>query len=73
MLGGRFALTIKNKSTQEELYMAIYIVQCHKNQDKYRLVHTSTNLRQISIKLLTALAAVFGLRIWSQDVTQAYL
>lgn len=73
ILGGRFALTIKNKGTEKEMYKARYIVQGHRDREKYRLVHTSTNLGQSSIRLLTALAAIFGFRIWSQDVTQAYL
>lgn len=30
-------------------------------------------MRQMSIKLLTAIAAVFGFDSWSTDVSQAYL
>ena len=73
ILGGRFVLSIKNKNTKEEVAKARFVVQGHRDKDKNQLVHTSTNLRHHSIRLLTALAAVFGLRIWSQDVTQAYL
>jgi hypothetical protein len=37
------------------------------------LVHNFTTVRQSSTRLIMALAATFGFRIWSQDVKQAYL
>ena len=37
------------------------------------IVHSATNLRSASVRLITAIAAIFGLRIWSQDISQAYL
>ena len=73
ILGGRFVLSIKNKNTKEEVAKARFVVQVHRDKDKTQLVHTSTNLRHHSVRLLTALSAVFGFCIWSQDVTQAYL
>lgn len=45
----------------------------HTDIEKNILVHNSTNLRQTSIRLLIAIAAIFGFRLWSQDVSQAYL
>lgn len=73
VLGGRFVLSIKNKGTQHEAFKARFVVQGHLDQEKSRLVHHSTNLRQSSIRTLTALAAILGFRVWSQDFSQAYL
>ena len=73
VLGGRFVLAIKNIGTKEELYKARFVVQGHTDAEKNILVHNSTNLRQASIRTLTAVAAIFGFRIWTQDVSQAYL
>lgn len=73
VLGGRFVLCIKNKGSGGEGFKARFVVQGHRDREKSRLVHTSSNLRQSSVRLLTALAAVLGFRVWSQDVTQAYL
>ena len=73
ILGGRFVLSIKNKNTGEEIYKARFVVQGHKDADKGLLVHTSSNLKQSSIRVLLCLAALFGFNVWSQDVSQAYL
>ena len=73
VLNGRFVLTIKNKDTDDELYKARFVVQGHRDRDKKFLVHDSPNLRQSSIRLLVTVAAIFGFRIWSHDVRQAYL
>lgn len=73
VLGGRFAHSIKNKDTKYDKYKARYIVQGHKDREKYKLVHTSTNLRQSSIRLITALTSVYDFEVWMQHVTQAYL
>lgn len=70
---GRFVLTIKNQNTAQEVFKARFVVQGHPDRNKNILVHTSTNLRQSSIRKLTALAAIFGFCIWSQGVSQAYL
>lgn len=73
ILGGRFVLSIKNKDTNEEIYKARYVVQGHKDIEKHMLVHSSSNLKQSSIRILLSIAALFGFHIWSQDVSQAYL
>ena len=72
VLGGRFILTLKEAGTEKEFYKARYVVQGHRDKEKAFLVHNSTTLQQQSTKLILSLAAVFGFRIWNQDVTQAY-
>ena len=73
VLGGRFVLGIKNPGTEKEIYKARFVVQGHTDAEKGLLIHNSTTLKQSSIRLLIAIAAMFGFRIWAQDVAQAYL
>lgn len=73
ILTGRFVLCIKNVNIDQELYMARFVVQGQKDKEKKFIVHDSTNLRQSSTRLLVAIAAIFGFRIWSHDIKQAYL
>lgn len=73
VLGGRFVLAIMNADTDDEVYKARFVVQGHTDVEKNILVHNSTNLRQGSIRVLVAIAAIFGSRLWSQDVSRSYL
>ena len=72
IMGGRFVLTLKDVGTDKPFFKARYVVQGHRDKDKDYLVHDSTTLHQHSTKLILSLAAIFGFRIWNQDVTQAY-
>ena len=45
----------------------------HRDKEKAQLVHNATTLRQSSTRVITALAAIMGFRIWSHDISQAYL
>lgn len=73
ILGGRFVLAIKNKGTGKEVLKARYVVQGHMDREKNLLVHNSPTVSQQSIRLLIAIATIFGFEIWSEDMTQAYL
>lgn len=73
ILGGRMVLSIKNKGSDEEVFKARFVVQGHRDKEKNLLIHQSTILRQSSLRTVTALAAIFGFRVWSQDVSQAYM
>ena len=70
---GRFVLAIKDSGTKRELWKARYVVQGQKDKMKLSFVHDTSTARQFSIKLLVGLAALFGFRLFSTDVTQAYL
>jgi hypothetical protein len=72
ILGGRFVMTIKEANTDKEVVKARYVVQGHRDRDKAFLVHNSTNMRQAPTKIIMSIAAIFGLRVWTHDVTQAY-
>ena len=73
ILGGRFVFAIKEKGTAKEKLKAQFVVQGHTDAEKNLLIHNTTTLRQSSVRLLIAIAAICGFRLWSQDVTQAYL
>lgn len=73
MMDGRFDLSIKNTETDKETYKAIFVVQGHRDKEKDMLVHNLNRIRHRSVRILVAIAATFKLRIWTQDVNQAYL
>jgi hypothetical protein len=37
------------------------------------VVHGACNLRAQSVRILMALAAVFGFRVWTEDITRAFI
>jgi Reverse transcriptase (RNA-dependent DNA polymerase) len=67
IMGGRLVLTIKDVDTDREIHKARYVIQGFRDKDKTRLVHQSLTARQQSTKLLVAIAAVFGFRIFLQS------
>ncbi len=40
---------------------------------KHNLVHDSTNVRQISVRVPIALAAIMRFDVWTEDISQPYL
>lgn len=72
IIPSRFVLTIKHVDGKE-IYKARFVLGGHKDRDKDSMVHSSNNLKQLSIKLLLALATILGFDIWDLDVKQAYL
>ena len=73
ILGGRFVCTIKNKGSDKEKAKARYVAQGHRDKEKPYIVHNITTLRQSSVKIVVSTSAVMNFRIFSHDVTQAYL
>ena len=73
IIKGRFILAINDEGTNRELWKARFIGQGHQDQFKNELVHNIHVVRHQTTKLLIGLAAVFGFRIFSTHVTQAYL
>lgn len=48
------------------------MVQGHIYMDKALIVNNSNTIIHNPLRILIAIAAVFGLRIWSQDVSRSY-
>lgn len=63
IMGGRFVLAIKNEGTKDELYKARFVVQGYRDKMKTSLVHDSATSRQVSTRILVALAAIFGFKL----------
>ena len=73
IINGRFVMAIKDTETNKPYFKARFVAQGHRDKEKSVLVHNSKTVRQSSIRILLALAALFGFRIWSLDVNNAYL
>ena len=73
VLNGRFVLSIKNVGSKDELYKARFVVQGHKDSEKMYLIHNASTLKQSSTRLIASIASTFSFRIFSHDISQAYL
>lgn len=73
VMWGRFILTLKNVGTPEEIAKAKYISQGYKDGRKQYFVYDTKMLRASSIRLILSVSAVMNFRLFSHNVTQAYL
>lgn len=73
IIGGIFFLAIRSCETDAEVLKSCFVIQGHIDPEKNFLVHCSTNKEQQILRFLIEFAAIFGLRIWTQDISQAYL
>jgi len=73
VMGARFVLTIKDEGTENERWKARLVVQGFNDNMKSCIVHDIPILRHFSVKIIVAVAALMGFRLFSTDVTQAYL
>lgn len=62
ILGGEFVLAIKKVGIKDETHKALFVVQRHKDAEKYMIVYSSTSLKQQSIRLMILLLAIYGFR-----------
>lgn len=73
VIGGRFVYTLKNAGTRAEEVKGRYVAQGYRDQAKLFVIHNLATLRQRSTRILASTSAVMGLRIFSHDITKAYL
>jgi Reverse transcriptase (RNA-dependent DNA polymerase) len=75
ILGGRFVCTVNEPSEAcaKPVYKARFVCQGHRDKERNVLVHNSTTIRQPSTRPIARVAGLFGVRIWSDDVSQAFL
>lgn len=73
VLNGRFVDALKNPGTPDEICKSRFVAGGHRDKDKNYFVHRITTLSQTSTRVVVALAAVFNLKVWSHDVTLAYI
>ena len=73
ILPGRFALGFKSTEGGKMKYKARYVIGGHRDRFKEMMVHSAATQQPQSIRLLLALARIFGFDIWTSDVRQSYL
>ena len=73
VLPGRFVLTIKYAEDGQVKFMARNVIGGHRHRMGALMVHSAATLQPQSIRLLLALAAIYGIDIWSSDFRQAHL
>ena len=64
ILGSRWVLTIKDEGTNRERWKARFVVKVYDDIMKSRLVHDISTARHHSVRILVAIAAIFGMRIF---------
>ena len=69
----RFVMSIEDFEADKSYFKARFVAQCHRYKEMSNFIHNSTTVCQSSIKILLSLAVVFGFRMWSIDVNNAYL
>ena len=73
VLPGSFVSTIKSTEDGQEKFKARYVIGGHRDKLKQFMVHSSQTLQPTSVRLLLAMASMFGFNVWTADVRQAYL
>jgi hypothetical protein len=66
-------LSIKHGESGDEVKKSRFVIGGHRDIFLIDLVHTAKTVQQSSIRLLLSLAAILGFKVWSNDVSQAYL
>lgn len=67
VLGGRFVLSIKDLESYAPLFKECFVVPHHTDMEKNMLKNSATNGKQVAVRMLVAMATIFGYRIWTQD------
>lgn len=73
IIGGRFILSLENYGAPNETKKGRFIAQGFSDHDKLYMVHSTSTLRAASIRIIVSIAAIKRFRIFSHNVTQAYL
>lgn len=73
ILQSRFVLAIKNFSESDQYFKARLVILGHIDPDKPRIVNEAPTVLRSSIRMIVALAASFGFKLWSRDISQAFI
>ena len=73
IIPSRFVLAIKKDGSDEEILKARFVLGGHRDKNSRTIVHNASTLKQSSIRMLLALAAIIGFNVWSINIKQAYL
>lgn len=61
-----FVFALKHAETGDVKYKARFVLGGHRDKEKSRMVHTASTLSHSSVRLILALAAIFGFSVWSR-------
>ncbi len=73
MIAGSLVVTIKDVETEKPTFKARFVPHGNRESDKYQLVQDPTTVRQSSVRLLVAMAAIMGFDVWAEDISQGCL
>ncbi len=73
VITGSFVVTINDVETEKPIFKARFVAHDKRDSEKNQLVNDSTTVRQSSVRLLVAVAAIIGLDVRNEDISQAYL
>lgn len=71
--GERCVLALKQQRTEAERFNAIFIGEGHTETKKKYIIQISETVGHKNIKLLISIAIIYKLKLYNQDVSQAYL
>ncbi len=68
-----FVFAIKYVERDNPIFKVRFVAHGHSDAEIHNIVQDSTNVRQSSVGLLIALAAIIGFDVWTGDISKAYL
>lgn len=73
ILSSRFVLAIKDVNTPAEKYKSRLVIHGHRDSDRKNLFNNSPSLRLPSLRMMLIIAAICKFKLWSLDITQAFI
>lgn len=73
ILPDRFVLKIKSSPDGKVIHKARFAIGRHQDKRNSFMVHSSQTLQPQSIRLILALASIYGFDVWTSDIMKAYL
>lgn len=73
ILPSRSVLALKHSKDRTKIYRARFVVGGHKDCERENVVHRAKMLNQSPVRMLPAIASIFGFNMYTINVTQAYL
>lgn len=73
MFNGRFFLSPMATKSSNRMHKARFVVPRHHDKEKHMMVHNSSTIQPASVRLLVSVPAMSTSRLWSLDVTKAYV
>ena len=66
-------LAIKNPESADPIFKARFVILCHKDPNKDRVVNESPTVLRSLVRLVIALSQIFNFSLWTRAVSQAFV